>query len=210
METRIAAPDDYTPAQRLAAKLSRAPLETERLRLRRPRADDAAAVFHGYAQDSEAMRWMGFRPHTSIATTERLMGGWMRGWEQPNRAFLFVIERAADGKFLGVIDILIDAHGALIGYILCRHAWGQGYATEAARRVVDLAFDHFGVWRVWATCAPQNPASRRVLEKAGMRHEGVLRRWIVSPLFSPDPRDSDCMAITRDDWLAERSRRQSS
>ena len=77
----------------------------------------------------------------------------------------------------------------------------DGYAL---RPIVDLAFEHFGVWRAWATCAPQNPASRRVLEKVGMRHEGVLRRWIVSPLVSPEPRDSDCMAITRDDWLARR------
>jgi hypothetical protein len=47
-------------------------------------------------------------------------------------------------------------------------------------------------------------ASRRVLEKVGMSHEGVLRRWIVSPLVSPEPRDSDCLAITRDDWIALR------
>jgi len=93
----------------------------------------------------------------------------------------------------------------LIGYVICRPEWGQGFATEAAQCVVDLAFEHFGVWRVWATCAPQNPASRHVLEKVGMLHEGVLRRWIVSPLMSAEPRDSDCMAVTRDDWLARRT-----
>jgi RimJ/RimL family protein N-acetyltransferase len=51
-------------------------------------------------------------------------------------------------------------------------AVARGIATETVRRLVDLAFEHFGVWRVWATCAPQNPASRRVLEKVVMRHEG--------------------------------------
>ena len=98
------------------------------------------------------------------------------------------------------------AHGTVLGFVLCRHAWGRGVATEAALRVVDVAFEHFGVWRVWATCAPQNQASRRVLEKVGMRHEALLRRWIVSPLVSPEPRDSDCFAITRDDWLASHAR----
>jgi RimJ/RimL family protein N-acetyltransferase len=118
-----------------------------------------------------------------------------------------MIERTRDQRFLGVIDVDVGAHGAVIGYVLCRDAWGHGYATEAARRIVDFSFEQLGVWRVWATCAPQNPASRRVLEKVGMRHEGVLRRWIVSPLYSPEPRDSDCMSITRDDWVAGRGLR---
>jgi RimJ/RimL family protein N-acetyltransferase len=115
----------------------------------------------------------------------------------------FVIEDRVSGRFLGVTDLTIGPHGAVIGYILCQPAWGRGIATEAVRRLVDLAFERFGVWRVWATCAPQNPASRRVLEKVGMRHEGVLRRWILSPLVSAEPRDSDCLAITRDDWLGQ-------
>lgn len=182
------------------------PLNTERLSLRRPRPSDAALVFEGYAQDHEAIRWMGFHPHATIDTTRKIVGSWVRGWEQPGQGFTFMIERTEDERFLGVIDINIDPHGAVIGYVLCRFAWGRGYATEAVRRIVDLAFEHFAVWRVWATCAPQNPASRRVLEKAGMRHEGVLRRWIVSPLYSAEPRDSDCMAITRDDWLARHVR----
>jgi RimJ/RimL family protein N-acetyltransferase len=115
----------------------------------------------------------------------------------------FIVEDKANTKFLGVADLAIGPHGAVIGYVYCRHAWGRGIATEVARLLVDLAFQHFGVWRVWATCAPQNLASRRVLEKVGMRHEGVLRRWIVSPLVSSEPRDSDCLAITRDDWLPQ-------
>jgi ribosomal-protein-alanine N-acetyltransferase len=189
----------------LRARLRDAPLRTERLVLRLPHAADAGLTYHGYARDAEAIRWMGFKPHTEIATTEIVMASWLSHWERGAGALLFVIEHASDGRFLGIIDLDIGGHGGLIGYVLCRPAWGQGFATEAAQCVVDLAFEHFGAWRVWATCAPQNPASRHVLEKVGMRHEGVLRRWIVSPLVSPEPRDSDCMAITRDDWLAQRA-----
>lgn len=100
----------------------------------------------------------------------------------------FIVDDRVTSTFLGVVSLMFDAHGAVRGYIFCRHAWGRGIATEATRPVVELAFQRFDVWRVWATCAPQNPASRRVLEKIGMRHEGVLRRWIVSPLVSPEPR----------------------
>ena len=190
------------PIAILKAQLERSPIRTERLTLRALRLSDAALIFNGYARDVEAIRWMGFRPHESVSLTEKLVASWVSAWDQELGPKFFVVEDAQDAHFLGIVDLELGAHGALIGYVFCRHAWGQGYATEAVRPVVDLAFEHFGVWRVWATCAPQNPASRRVLEKAGMRHEGVLRRWIVSPLVSPEPRDSDCLAITRDDWLA--------
>lgn len=194
----------HSPTSQLRAQLDEAPLTTERLFLRLPRAADAEALYHGYATDEMAIRWMGFRPHTSLAVTEKLIAGWIAAWDRGEGMLAFMITDRVSGQFLGVADLTIGPHGALLGYILCRFAWGRGVASEAARRLVDLAFEHFAIWRVWATCAPQNPASRRVLEKAGMRHEGVLRRWIVSPLVSSEPRDSDCLAITRDDWLSHR------
>ena len=197
------------PGQTLRDLLRATPLRTERLVLRLPRPSDAALVYHGYATDADAARWMGWRLHKDIATTDALLASWVANWERGTGTLAFMIEDAADGRFLGVIDLTLGAHGAVVGFVLCRHARGRGVATEAARRLVHLAFDHFGAWRVWATCAPQNPASRRVLEKVGMRHEGVLRRWLVSPLVSPEPRDSDCLAVTRDDWLARPERPRS-
>ena len=188
-------------AQGVRERLLSAPIRTERLALRLPVASDAKLVFDGYARDAEVARWMGWRPHEDIATTDALLASWIASWERGDGTLAFMIEDAASSRFLGVIDLNVGAHGALLGYVLCREAWGRGVATEAARTIVNLAFEHLGVWRVWATCATQNAASRRVLEKVGMRHEGVLQRWIVSPLVSPEPRDSDCFAITRDDWL---------
>jgi ribosomal-protein-alanine N-acetyltransferase len=185
----------------LVAQLQESPLQTDRLTLRLPRADDARHIYDGYATDTEAIRWMGFRPHASIDVTRKLVAGWCSAWQRGEGMLAFMIEERASTQFLGVMDLTPGPHGVVLGYILCRHAWGRGLATEAARRLTRLAFEHFGAWRVWATCAPQKPASRRVLEKIGMSHEGVLRRWIVSPLVSAEPRDSDCLSITRDDWL---------
>ena len=184
--------------------LATTPLKTRRLVMRTPRVGDGRLIFEGYASDLEAIHWMDFRPHANIAKTDRVVASWIANWELCHGMLAFVIEHAVDHRFLGVIDITIESHRAAIGYILCRHAWGAGFATEAAQCIIDLAFEHFRVWRVWATCAPQNSVSRRVLEKLGMRHEGVLRRWVVSPLISPEPRDSDCLALTRDEWLMGR------
>ncbi len=54
--------------------------------------------------------------------------------------------------------------------------WGQGYVTEAVRAIIDYGFRVLGLHRVYAECHGDNPASRRVLEKAGMTYEGRLRQ----------------------------------
>jgi RimJ/RimL family protein N-acetyltransferase len=182
--------------------LETAPILTDRLAMRLPRVADGRLVYDGYATDHEAIRWMGFRPHTGPEVADNVVGSWCQSWEGGSGMLTFIVEDRTTAEFLGVVSLSLDAHGLILGYIFCRHAWGKGIATEATRPIVDLAFERFDAWRVWATCAPQNPASRRVLEKIGMRHEGVLRRWIVSPLVSPEPRDSDCLSITRDDWAS--------
>jgi RimJ/RimL family protein N-acetyltransferase len=64
----------------------------------------------------------------------------------------------------------------VLGYWIGVPYWGNGYATEAGRAVLDHGFGELGLNRVYAHCFARNPASRRVLEKLGMRHEGTRRR----------------------------------
>ena len=59
-----------------------------------------------------------------------------------------------------------------IGYIFDNTAWGHGYAQEAARACVELAFAQFGLDRLYATVCPENTASVRVAERIGMRKTG--------------------------------------
>jgi RimJ/RimL family protein N-acetyltransferase len=68
-----------------------------------------------------------------------------------------------------------DAVKADIGYELLPAVWGRGYATEAAGAMVRHGFETFKVHRIWAHCTAENMASRRVLEKLGLRREGQLR-----------------------------------
>jgi RimJ/RimL family protein N-acetyltransferase len=84
-----------------------------------------------------------------------------------------------------------------IGYALREDVWGQGYGTEVARALIDLGFTQLGLHRVWATVHPENVASIRVLEKAGMTYEGRLR----DDRRMPDGwRDSLLSAMLRNDW----------
>ena len=87
-----------------------------------------------------------------------------------------VVERAS-GALVGACGIRITprfAH-AEMGYWIAEHAWGRGYATEAARVVLGYAFGPLGLHRVFAHHLARNPSSGRVLQKVGMRREGLLR-----------------------------------
>jgi RimJ/RimL family protein N-acetyltransferase len=108
--------------------------------------------------------------------------------------FPWAITRKSDHQLLGMIEARTDVYRAELGYALARPFWGQGLATEAVHAVVDLALVQPAIYRVWAVCDLENPASARVLEKAGMQREGVLRRWSLHPNVSDVPRDCLCYA----------------
>jgi RimJ/RimL family protein N-acetyltransferase len=69
--------------------------------------------------------------------------------------------------------------------------------TEAVTALIGWALKQDAIYRVWAVCDVENGASARVMEKAGMKREGTLRRWSVHPNIGDQPRDSYCYAITK-------------
>ena len=97
-----------------------------------------------------------------------------------------------------MIEIVnVDHSGVSIGYVLARAFWGNGYMTEALGAVINWALSQTDVYRVWAICDIENQASVRVMEKAGMQKEGILRRWVKLPRFSETPRDCYCYSIVK-------------
>jgi RimJ/RimL family protein N-acetyltransferase len=69
--------------------------------------------------------------------------------------------------------------------------------TEAVRAVADWWLEQPAIYRVWAVCDVENRASARVLERAGFELEGTLRRWMIHPNVSDEPRDALCWARVR-------------
>jgi [ribosomal protein S5]-alanine N-acetyltransferase len=102
---------------------------------------------------------------------------WIGSHGQDENAFEFALERRDDGALLGAIALrVVPEHArAEIGYWVGVPYWNNGYATEATRALIAYAFDELGLNRVYAFHFPGNPASGRVMEKAGMRFEGELR-----------------------------------
>jgi [ribosomal protein S5]-alanine N-acetyltransferase len=171
-------------------------LSTDRLFLRVPRVEDARAVFTGWAQDLEVVRYLTWRPHQSIDETENFIRSCLLAWENQAR-FPYMLTLKTNGEVIGMIDPRIQLPQMGIGYGLARARWGRGYMPEATRAVIDWAFQQPSIYRVYATTDVENTASQRVLEKVGMQCEGLLRKYIIHPNISDIPRDSYMYAITK-------------
>lgn len=152
-------------------------MPTARLYLRRPRrsdADDLADLMN----DWEVVRWLvqAPYPYTRAHAVE---------WISQNlqnlasgREFQFVVCRQGDDQIVGHAGLRLDddRRSAELGYWLARHAWGFGYATEAAAAIVQFGFSDLHLERIWATCLPENTPSLHVLAKTGFSSIGMLKQ----------------------------------
>ncbi|HWM90441.1 MAG TPA: GNAT family N-acetyltransferase [Thermoanaerobaculia bacterium] len=159
-------------------------LETQRLILRRPRREDAEAIFARYASDAEATRLLSWPTHESLDATHAFLAFSDAEWERwPAGPYL--VESRADGSLLGSTGLAFETpQRASTGYVFAKDAWGKGYATEALRAMVDIAAS-LGLVRLYAMCHVENAASCRVLEKGGFDREGLLRRHGDFPNLEP-------------------------
>jgi RimJ/RimL family protein N-acetyltransferase len=171
-------------------------IDTGRLRLRKPLAADARAIFAAYAQDPDVTRYLVWRPHASIDDTRAFIADCLERWGRS--AYPYVITSRSDGSVLGMIEARLSESLASVGYVLAKRWWGHGFTTEAVRAVVAAAFAQPLIQRVEAACDVDNAASSRVLEKAGFRLERRAPAYLVHPNISGEPRDCFVYAIYRE------------
>jgi [ribosomal protein S5]-alanine N-acetyltransferase len=171
--------------ERLTVVPPRAPatITTERLALRRPALEDTAGVY-AYASDPDLTRYMSWARHTSLADTEAFLTQAIAEWNEVGVG-TYLITDPATGEIMGSTGLHQSTpYRSVTGYILTGPAWGKGFATEACRTMVALA-NRLGFARIEADCHVEHRASARVLEKAGMLHEGVLRSFLIFPNLDP-------------------------
>jgi ribosomal-protein-alanine N-acetyltransferase len=163
---------------------------TPRLVARLPRVEDAEAVFAAYAGDPAVTRYLSWRYYTALEPLRKFLRSVIRTWETgaPGHYAWLLCLQGTD-RPIGSIGVGCAAHGAEVGYVLARACWGRGLMTEAVGYVTAWALAQPPLFRVWAFCDAENLASARVLEKAGLIREGLLRRWQVCPTIGPEPRD---------------------
>jgi len=112
---------------------------------------------------------------------------------------VFAVTRRDGDELVGAIGLSLEAehHRAELGYWVARAAWGQGVCTEAARAVLQYGFGVLGLERIFAHHFAGNPASGRVMQKLGMRHEGTLRGHIEK---WGRREDVECYGILREEF----------
>lgn len=152
-------------------------IETHRLILRPFRAEDAEDMFTGWASDPEVTRFLTWPVHSGVEVTRSLLTAWIAGYEDGG-FFNWAIEWKENGRVIGNISVVKlneAAESADMGYCMSRAFWGRGIMPEALRAVMDYLFDTVGLNRIAACHDVRNPKSGRVMEKAGMKVEGILR-----------------------------------
>ena len=167
---------------------------TPRLILRPIARGDAPAIFAGYAQDPEIVRYLSWRPHRALAETEGYIARCLAAPADQSRTY--ALTGRAECRLLGTFELRLPApHRLDCGYVLARPYWGRGLISEALSEIVGWAMRQDQIWRIGAVCDVDNLASARVMEKAGLEREGILRRWLVHPSISAEPRD--CFSYAR-------------
>jgi [ribosomal protein S5]-alanine N-acetyltransferase len=153
-------------------------LETPRLVLRPFRDTDLSQVLR-YRTDERVWRYIGGQPETEA----EVRGFLQRVHDYSERApqvqyRLAVVLRDGDEVIGGCgLDISnADLKEAEVGYHLRPDHWGKGIGTEVTKALLGFGFRDLGMHRIFADCSAENPASARVMEKAGMRREAHFRK----------------------------------
>ena len=175
-------------------------IETPRLLLRRLMPPDAPMMYSNWANDPEVTRWLRWTPHKDVAETQELLSAWALLYPNEDYYQWAIVEKAS-GQVFGSISIYNSLLGEPAqrnewpgfdlsegiwepGYCIGQKWWGKGLTTEALQAVVDFWFNQVG--GAFLTCchAVQNPASGRVMEKAGFlyHHDAIDHKFDGTPV----------------------------
>ncbi len=158
------------------------PIDTARLRLRPVALDDLAAL-HAIQSREDVTRWLYIGPRTEDTVREALESQIARAADAPETGVALAVVIRESGELIGHLTLTVvapDHRGGEIGFMFHPDHHGRGYATEAARSLLELAFSGYGLHRVVGRAEPRNVASVRVLEKLGMRQEALFveNEWV--------------------------------
>ena len=158
-------------------------ISTERCLLRVPELSDASALFGIYG-DATVMRYMQRPVTSSVDDCAALISSWRSAFLSGTSFRWGVYLSSAPSLLVGTAALHYWSPASFrveLGLDLARSCWGQGYATEVTRALIDLGFDSLGVHRIEIRCHPLNAASVAIASKLGFTLEGILRDYVFVP-----------------------------
>ena len=142
--------------------------ESERLILRRYTKEDIQDLFE-YLSDKEVVKYEPYKPLSFDETKENLE--WRIGTDE-----MIAVELKKSHKMIGNVYMgKRDFEALEIGYVFNRNYWGNGYAVESCKVLIQQAFSN-GVHRIYAECDPNNKNSWKLLETLGFQREAHFRK----------------------------------
>ncbi|MFJ7746457.1 GNAT family N-acetyltransferase [Peribacillus sp. NPDC097295] len=147
-------------------------MESERIILRPVSLDDAEDMYE-YTSDEETTRFL-YDQHKDLNQTRNFIANYFL--EEPIGKYAIVLKE--NNKMIGAIEFRVHESSKCgeLGYTLNRNFWGKGYMTEAGKSIMELAFHVLDLERVFAECDVINGASGKVLDRLGMKCEGIHRK----------------------------------
>ena len=180
-----------------------APIDTERLRLRRfAREDlDGLTAIQSRPEVARFLYWEPRQGEEVEPALAKFIAEEIAG-EADDESLSLAVERRADGALLGYVSIWLRSrqHRQVeIGFVFHPDAQGQGYASEAARELLVLGFERLGAHRVFGRTDARNQASAALMRRLGMRQEAHFRE---AEIFKGEWGDELVFAILEDEWRA--------
>lgn len=176
-------------------------LETERLILRKITVSDVEDMF-SYSSNAELTRYLLWDPHPDLLYTEHYVR-YLQERYAVGDFYDFAVVPKALGRMIGTVGFTsfdLPNRSAEIGYVIAPEHQGHGYASEAVKRLLAFGFEVCALERISAICMKGNLASLRVMEKCGLKREGLLRCAVFA---KGEMRDVHLSAITKKDYFSK-------
>lgn len=161
---------------------------------------DVPAIFE-YASNPNVSKYVPWSVHRTIADSEAFVKNHiLTNYEKEIPEPWGVTLKGGGDKVMGTVGCrwISQAWKSMdLGYILAEELWGKGITTEAARVAIDWIYAHYDVNRIQARCQVPNVGSYCIMEKLGMKREGILR---ASEYLDGQFVDMYCYSILRSEW----------
>ncbi len=157
-------------------------LETPRLILRRITLEDGPEMLENWAGDERTTEYLAWDTHKNLKETRAVIHRWVTAYSKP-LGYNWGIQLKDSGKLIGNIEVTTKSAGqrfCMIGFCVGSKWWNNGYATEALKEVLKFLLKEVGFYVVEAQYLASNPAAGKVLMKAGMVKDGVMRKRYMS------------------------------
>jgi [ribosomal protein S5]-alanine N-acetyltransferase len=172
-------------------------LETERLILNFIDIIDTESIFSCYAQDKEVSKYLAWIPHKSIEQTKKFVQQRINEISE-NRRYTYTVKSKTKNELIGMVSLKFVTHFRVsFSYLIVRKHWGNGFGAETVSKVIEWCSSKPEIYRIEAFCDENNDHSVKVLFKAGMKKETILKRAGCIPNISEEPGDSIVFSIIK-------------